>query len=256
MRYSNIIEDMVWSYSRIKSFYSCPYGFFLKYIRHLPSGRQFFSSYGKLMHSILEQHLLGMLGKEELVPYYLDRFKPSVGKPPTLAIFKSYFSQGHDYLASLDFPHKSILAVEKKLDFDICGKPFVGVLDYESDDSGVFVIGDHKSRTLKPRTGRKKPTQSDLELDEYLRQLYTYSIPFEQKYGRPPDFLEFNCFRSGAVIREPFIPEKLEETKEWAVSSIEHITNNEDWSPQMDYWKCRYLCDQNQNCEYFKLNQR
>lgn len=33
--YAPLIEDMVWSYSRIKAFDDCPYRWYLKYIRHL-----------------------------------------------------------------------------------------------------------------------------------------------------------------------------------------------------------------------------
>ena len=256
MKYTNILSEMTWSYSRIKSFESCPYGFFLKYIKKLKSGRQFFSDYGSFIHSIIEQYLLGLMKKDELVPYYLARFKRAVGKPPSPAIFKTYFTQGHAYLETIDFPHQEVMGVERKMEFEIDGKPFVGVLDYETKDEDILSIGDNKSRTLKERSGRKKPTKTDIELDEYFRQLYLYSIPFKERYGRYPNFLEFNCFRIKKIICEPFDEKKLKEAKAWASEMVNRILQNEDWEPRVDYWKCRYLCDQNKNCEYFQMNRR
>lgn len=256
MNYSNIISEMTWSFSRIKAFEDCPYGFFLKYIVQTKPIRQFFASYGSLMHSILEQYLLEMLQKEELVPYYLSRFKMAVGRPPSPGIFRTYFEQGYDYLSEIQFPHKNILGVERKVLFNIDELPFVGILDYEANDDGVLVLGDHKSRTLKQRSGRTKPTKTDIELDDYYKQLYTYCIPFFEKHGRYPDVLEFNCFRSKQVISEPFSLMKLNDTKEWAKSTIDRIINNEDWSPKIDYWKCRYICDQHENCEYYQMSRR
>ena len=43
--YAPLIEDMVWSYSRIKAFDDCPYRWYLKYIRHLHGKDMFFSDY-------------------------------------------------------------------------------------------------------------------------------------------------------------------------------------------------------------------
>lgn len=118
------------------------------------------------------------------------------------------------------------------------------------------MILDNKSRDLKPRSLRKKPTKSDGELDSYLRQLYLYSVPIKDLFDTYPDRLEFNCFRTGQLISEPFQEKALGTTKEWALQTIEKITENDDWSPQMDYWKCRYLCDLNQHCEYYQMNRR
>ena len=46
INYAPLIDDMVWSYSRIKAFVDCPYRFYLKYIRHIHGKEMFFASYG------------------------------------------------------------------------------------------------------------------------------------------------------------------------------------------------------------------
>ena len=49
INYAPLIDDMVWSYSRIKAFVDCPYRFYLKYIRHIHGKEMFFASYGTFM---------------------------------------------------------------------------------------------------------------------------------------------------------------------------------------------------------------
>lgn len=249
---------MVWSYSRITSFESCPYKFFLSYIKHLDKKNMFFSDYGTLMHKIIEMRLNGELSEQEMVPYYLSHFRKDIkGFAPTRAIFKTYFEQGLQYLNHMDFPYPAPIGVEKGVDFFIGDKPFTGIIDCVAKrEDGSIAILDNKSRDLKPRSSRKKPTKSDEELDSYLRQLYLYSVPIKDSFDTYPSRLEFNCFRTGQLISEPFREEALGTTKKWALQTIEKITENDDWSPKMDYWKCRYLCDLSQHCEYHQMNRR
>ena len=52
--YAPLIDDMTWSYSRVKSFEDCPYKWFLKYIVGLHGKRMFFADYGTFMHKLME----------------------------------------------------------------------------------------------------------------------------------------------------------------------------------------------------------
>lgn len=217
----------------------------------------FFSDYGTLMHKIIEMHLNGGLSKQQVVPYYLSHFREDIkGFAPTKAIFKTYFEQGLQYLNHMDFPYPTPIGVEKRVDFFIGDKPFTGIIDCIAKQAGSLVILDNKSRDLKPRSLRKKPTKSDGELDSYLRQLYLYSVPIKDLFDTYPDRLEFNCFRTGQLISEPFRQEEFEKTKEWALKTIDTITENEDWSPKIEYWKCRYICDKSGDCCFFQTNGR
>lgn len=246
---------MVWSYSRITAFESCPYKFFLSYISRLDKKPLFFSDYGTLMHRIIEKKLKGELNSSELVPYYLSHFRQDIkGFAPTRAIFKTYFEQGLQYLRHMDFLYPAPLEVEQRVDFFIGGKAFTGVIDCVAKQDGSLIILDNKSRILKPRSSRAKPTKSDKELDDYLRQLYLYSVPIKDQFYTYPNRLEFNCFRTGQLISEPFREEALGNTIDWALQTIDTITENEDWSPKIEYWKCRYLCDLNHHCEYYQMN--
>jgi hypothetical protein len=254
--YDFIIDKMEWSHSRMTSYVDCKYGWLLKYIMECEKGSGFFAEYGKFMHKIMQLYLDGKLKKADLVDYYLTHFMQNVtSKPPNFKIYENYFNQGITYLQSVNFPHKNIIGVEKEIHYAIGDKSFIGFIDVVSYEDGI-IITDHKSKDLKPRSTRKTPLKSDLELDTYLRQLYLYSIHVREEYGIYPKWLEFNAFRTGVYIKELFDIQKYEETKIWAINLIKTITNNEDWKPNIDEWYCKYLCDVNSSCEYFELMTR
>lgn len=247
---------MVWSYSRLSSFHECPYRWFLTYLYRDDYGKKpgrksgFFAEYGTYMHLILQLYLSGILPRHELSAFYVAHFKENVrAKPPNQKIFQNYFEQGFQYFDTIEFPKRNILDVEERVDFTFAGKPFTGFIDVVSDDNRL-IITDHKSRTLKPRSTRKKPTKADAELDDYLRQLYIYSAAVNDKYGRFPDLLEFNCFRSQIMIREPFDMKQYSLVEQWAGEEIDRITCNDSWKACPDYWRCNYLCDVCEECEY------
>ena len=250
-----LIDLMTWSYSRINAFLQCPYQFYLKYISKIDEAPMFFSEYGSLVHDILAGYYRGDISPAEALDNFLIRFpSEAVGVCPSESIKMSYFRQGIDGMKSLSPLPGKIRDVEKRVRFEIDGRSFIGFVDliYENAD-GALCILDHKSRMLKPRSARKKPTKTDAELDEYLRQLYLYSIPVAEAFGRQPDFLEFNCYRSGVKIKEQFQNEALDNTRRWALDTIEKIRREQDWNPNLDYWRCHYLCGFGGQCEYAQI---
>jgi len=255
VKYSSIISDFTWSYSRINQFEMCPYAFLLNYIWHAPKKPLFFSDYGSFIHKLIEEYLNGSIKKEELVTEYLSRFQMEVrGVAPNRDIFKTYFEQGLSYVSGIRFPYAEPLCVEHKVKFKVGDIPFSGIIDCVAKDGDDIIILDNKSRALKPRSNRAKPTKSDAELDEYLRQLYLYSIPIKDTFHRYPSRLEFNCYRTGQLISEPFKMEEFERAKQWAIDSVATIIDNDDWSPKMDFWNCRYLCDFRDECDYYAMS--
>lgn len=69
---------------------------------------------------------------------------------------------------------------------EIGGNPFKGYIDVIGErDGGIYII-DRKSHRLKSRNNRCVPTESDKELDSYLRQLYLYGEYIKCRFGAPP----------------------------------------------------------------------
>lgn len=248
---------MVWSYSRITTYETCPYRFLLTYILKLDRKRLFFSDYGLFMHSIIEKYLNGSLKRNELDKYFLFEFQNNViSKAPNISIFKNYFQQGLSYTKNFYFPYQNISAIESKVEFKVGNKNFVGFIDAVAEDDDGTIIIDNKSRNLKQRSNRKKTTNTDKELDKYLRQLYIYSIAIKQNKGVLPSKLCFNCFRTGTIILEDFSQEKYNETQEWALKTIDAISDEHDWLPNVNYFVCKNLCDVCHHCDYSRLSER
>lgn len=252
VNYQPLIDDMVWSFSRVKAYDECPYRWFLRYIDRNHEKDRFYSSYGSFMHRIIERYYTGELSKEQLLSEYLVNFRKEVkGLRPKESTFMKFFNGGMEYLKSFEpFPYKMV-SVEKEVNFQIEGIPFTGFIDYlGTDDDDEFVIVDNKSRDMKPRSTRAKPTRKDEELDEMLKQLYVYSAAVEQEYGKLPKWLCFNCFRTGVFIKEPFSMKAYEEAKAWVVSKIKEIREDEEFLPNSDGFSCFWLCGVSDQCDF------
>lgn len=226
----------------------------MRYIRQCEETPQFYSSYGKFMHKLIEQYYKGEITKEKMCTKFLFDFRKEVqGIRPPESTVQKYIERGLEYLKGFTpLPYK-VLGVEKKVEFDIDGIPFVGFIDYIGEDNGDIYIVDNKSRELKPRSGRKQPTLKDKELDEMLRQLYIYSAAVKQEYGKFPKSLCFNCFKSGTFIEEPFNEEAYNETIEWVKKSIEDIKDADDFYPNVEFFSCYYICPYTDECCYWSM---
>lgn len=255
VNYRPLIDDMVWSFSRVESFGNCPHQWYLRYIRRCKQKEKFYASYGSFMHKILERYYNGELTKSQMLTTFLKDFKTEVrGFRPKETTVKKFIDGAVEYLKSFKpFPFKMI-AVEKKVEFKVGGEPFIGYIDYlgmdESD--GELVIVDNKSRDLKPRSKRGKPTLKDKELDEILRQLYIYSIAVEEEYGKLPKELCINCFKTGTFIREPFNMEAYHEAQVWVLNMIKDIKREEDFEENLNPFFCFWVCGVSDNCEYYQ----
>lgn len=206
------------------------------------------------MHKLLEKYFKGEISKEELqLKFLLDFSKDVQGERPKESTLLKYIQQGNEYLKSIKPFTFNVIGVEKRVDFEIDGIPFVAFIDVVGEDSGDLVIVDNKSRELKPRSNRNKPTLKDMELDEILRQLYIYSHAVKQEYGKFPKLLCLNCFKNGVFIEEPFKESAYEEAIAWAKKNIADISEEEDFHPYIDYFSCRYICDMQDECCYWQM---
>lgn len=203
------------------------------------------------MHEVLEKYYLGKISKEDMVSYYLIHYKDKVrGKRPPAEIPMNYMKSGAEYLRNFAPLPYSVLGVERKLDFDLDRYKFTSRLDYIGEKDGEIYLVDNKSRCLKQRSKRSKPTIKDQELDSMLKQLYLYSIPVEKEFGKLPSYLCFNCFRNGEFIKEKFNNEAFEEAKKWALNSIKEIEADSDFLPKENQFMCNWICPLSKSCEY------
>lgn len=252
--YLPLIEGMTWSYSRVKTFADCPYQWYLHYIRGEPEEPMFYASYGSFIHELIASFYRGEIRQSDLKQTFLLGFSNRVeGVRPSDKIVSDYIAQGADYFENFTPLPYRIIGVEQEVNFEFSGLPFIGFIDLLAETSEGIVIIDHKSRTLKPRSTRKKPTLKDAELDEMLYQLYLYAEAVNQIYGKYPVKLCFNCFRNGVFIEEPFRMEGLEQTKSWVTANVARIKKVTEFFPQYDFFPCRYLCGHHNGCCYYEM---
>lgn len=228
----------------------------MNYICKTEQEDMFYASFGSFIHKIIESYYRKIISKEQMKIMFLKGFRTEVGGlRPSEKIVDSYIQKLLSYFDSFEeFPYE-MLSVEDRINFNLNGNEFVAILDYVGrDDDGGIVIVDNKSRDLKQRSKRKKPTVYDLMLDNMLRQLYLYSAAVKEKYGEFPSKLCFNCFKNGTFIEEPFNPEEYKKTIDWAESVIQEIKSvtMNDFYPDVMFFKCKNICGFSSECCYWQ----
>lgn len=249
--YRPLIESMQWSYSRITSFENCPYAWYLKYIYGKEEEPNFYASYGSFVHKLIEKYYKGKIPQQNLAMQFLLGFPLEVkGRRPNSDLVDKYMLKGYQYFQQFQPFKYDLVSVEERIGFNINGNEFIGYVDFVGrGDDGLCVV-DHKSRELKQRSKRSKPTKKDEELDAFLRQLYLYSVGIKQKYGEYPTKLCFNCFKSCEFIEEPFNMDDFSNAIAWATDEIERIKNTDAFRPRLDWFYCTNLCGFSDECCY------
>lgn len=247
--YDFLIEDMVWSFSRLNSFHQCPYQFKLQYIDCIKGENNFFAEYGTNIHEILEKFSKGEAEIYELSSIYEERYGDIVvhSAPPNkyVDLNQTYYDSGLDYLNNFEgFGDYEILGVEEEFLFevdDIKVKGFIDLLVKDKDDN-LHVI-DHKSSD--PKSAKSKKAQ------EYWKQMTLYSIPVFEKYGVYPKQLHINAFRKQQWFTVDFDIKVVDEVKKWVVDTVSEIIREEKFAPLSDGYFCNFLCNfRNGQCEY------
>ena len=194
----------------------------------------------------------------ELNQYYEEHFNETIphDAPPNkyIDIRQSYFDKGIDYLDNidLDFSKYEILGVEKKVEFELFGKKFIGFIDLlvRDKDSGEIIIIDHKSASIKILKNGNISKSDQQHFLDFRRQLYLYSIPIIEEYGSVSR-LKWNMFKDRKWIEIPWKKDEYDETIQWVKDTLELIAKETEWAPHPDPYYCRYLCGQRNNaCEY------
>lgn len=254
-----LLDTMTWSFSRLNSFYNCPYEWKLRYIDCNKSENGFFGEYGSLIHKILEKYEKGELSLFELNDYYEEHFSENVphDAPPNkyVDIKQSYYEKGLDYFNNidLDLDKYEVLGVEKEVRFQIAGKDFVGYIDLllKEKETGKIIILDHKSASIKILKNGKVSKSDQEHVREFIRQLCLYAIPIIEEYGHV-DELWWNLFKDKNWLKMPFNKEDYDEAIKWAEDTLKLIETEKEWLPNnSSSYYCNYLCGQRNNaCEY------
>lgn len=242
-----------YSFSKLNSWWTCPYGYKLRYEDHEEGIGNAFSSYGSFVHSIMERYAKGQAEIWDLPEIYEFGFEAEVPyKFPWnkfVVLHDTYYQQGLDFLKSFQgYDNYEILGVEEKFNIDIDDWQFVGIIDLLfKDENGRLIIRDYKS---------KASFKNDIEKSEYARQLYLYSLYVKEKYGKYPDALQFLMFRKNTLVEIPFNEEDCESAVDWAKTTVRIIRAAFDYPPTCDQFYGENLCNFRETCELKPKPQR
>ena len=199
-----------------------------------------------MCHSLLERWARGELMSFELADAYEAEYDEAVKHyfPPfPKGMAGQYYDEGLQYFQSFDGfgDDKEILSVEDKFELDIRGNRFVGIADLVLQDkkTGDIIVIDHKSKSMN---SMKKAQY------ENTRQLYTYAAYVKERFGEFPTLLQFNMFRYGVNIDEPFSMERYEETMDWIERTIAQIKAEREWRVSSSGYFCRFICSTRLHC--------
>lgn len=255
----NIVLDFItWSFSKLNSYYKCPYAWKKRYIDCEDVESDFFAEVGTSAHHTLEKYYKKEVDMFSAVEDFENEwFENVVHDAPCnkyVDIKQSTYDKIHNYFENIniDLDKIEVLGVEEKVEFEIKGKKFVGYIDvlYRDKETDEIVILDHKSSIIKLlKNGNISKTDMP-HFTEFKRQELLYSIPVIKKYGRV-DKLQWNMFKTGNIITIPWSKEELDEAIKWAEDTLDIIANDVKHFPDTsNQFFCDHICDMKHICEY------
>lgn len=254
---------MIWSYSRLSAYYECPHAWKRHYIDEEPELDNFYGQFGTLCHEVLEKYLNGELDVFDVSQYYEDHFYDVVTMMAPynayVDLLEKYYNKGLEYFETIDMhlePYE-ILGIERKETFKVDEYDMRGTIDLllRDKETGEITVYDHKSATIKILKNGNISKKCAEKFESYKKQLYLYSIPVIEQYGRV-DYLTWNAFKDGNIITVPFKEEEFEAAKKWVVDTIHLIENDTEFvkkdEPMGHY--CSYVCGYRKACDRSYFN--
>lgn len=213
------------------------------------------------MHRCLEQYCKGEISQNDLVKAYEGQWDQYIlndleDKNGFIQLEKEdeYYQIGINYLSKkIELPNilerYEILGVEKRVEFKIGEYPMVGFIDLllKEKTTGEILIMDHKSAKIQFKKNGDLYKSDEGHWRDFKRQLYLYAIPVIKEYGNVKA-LAWNLFRMGIVKKIEFDDEEFREAKQWALDTIHRIERDTEFNQRQDYFYCRNLCGQRNNC--------
>lgn len=258
-----ILDGFCWSFSRIETFDRCPLCFYLHYIKCLKGTEGVYGQYGSLIHDILERFSKGKLSEFDLSREYKNNFDriitDSFPYNQYVDLREKYYLQGLEYFDTFEgFGDKKILGIENEYFFKVGDFDFTGKIDLECDNQ----IIDHKTKNDKgviTRLTKRHNIENYLKtIDgrfvpfDFFIQLYTYCIPYYQKYNKYPELLSLNMVRMHDWLTIEFRIEDFNKSIKWLKDKINEIYKTVEFLKGNDvgsYW-CDNSCGQRIHCEH------
>lgn len=276
-----------YSYSKISSFHSCIYDWYLSYIKKDRGDSNIYGVLGSQIHESYELMTQGKRTKEEAIDSFDKAYKKCIKDGLTFPTPKSgekyYKDIIHAFETFENFKDKEMLQ-ELEFNYTFCGLEFRGFID--------LVLIDHKDKTIQILDWKSSSKFSKKELEsEKVFQLILYSMVIKDTLGKEykdykilnPVFymLKYCKIKSGEtgklktierceitdedeyiaplLIEVQYNSKMIEKLKQYVIDtyfdiSFKDIDDENDWIPEdINTFFCKNLCKR--NCKYYKQAQ-
>ncbi len=256
MPYTEELDSMTYSFSRLNCFDNCKYEFYLSYIEQRKDKKNsFYAQFGSLIHSILEQLLKNEITKSEAVSQYCKNFDDYTFEDVRSSTREKYYDVGLDYVTTLDLSWLEgfdILGVELRLSFPFSGHEFVGYIDLlvRDKETNSIVLIDHKSSDFPLKKNGEVKKAKEKDFFTHKKQLYLYCFGIQDKYGVFPEYIIWNHFKDKKWNPVKFNIDEYNQTLLWVDETIKALYKEDDYLPTQNFFYCNSLCNHRHTCEY------
>lgn len=254
--YKNLLDGMVWSYSRLTAYEHCPFSWYRRYIEWEVGQGSFYADNGKAMHEVFDELVKGTVSFEDAPSLYLEKYE-QIENSVKQEIMDKTFDACVNYLCNineniLDGYH--VVGSEVKLEFKIGEYDFVGYIDLLlQDDEDNLIVVDHKSSDPFLKKNGEPYAKTKEQFENYIRQQCLYCIGIKEKLGEYPKKIVFHHFKNdGRLTIVPVKEELIDGSKAWALNVISQIYSDEKFEAMTKTGFCYRLCDYRYDCEYTK----
>lgn len=247
-KYDFILDNMIYSFSRVNSFSNCPHGWELYYIFGEEQVNGFFGQFGTFCHLILEKFFKNELEIWELTTFYEDNYFENVTEfPPPYprGMEDTYYQRGYDFFDNLDFDKSKwkILGIEETFEVEIekykvIVKPDLRLQNIETEEMFIF---DYKSSDVEKKD----------EFEKAKKQISFYILAFLLHSNIRINKGAIWAIRTGELIDFIITDEDLENAKKWFLEEIEKIKSEKNFNKgKVSKYFCDYLCGSRDICKY------
>lgn len=252
--YKNLLDGMVWSYSRLTAYEHCPFSWYRRYIEGETGEGSFYADNGKAMHEVFDALIKGEVSFEDAPSLYLEKYE-AITTYVKQDIMDNTFDTCINYLCNIDeniLDDYEVVGSEIKLDFLVRGYHFTGFVDLLlRDKDGNLIVVDHKSSDPFLKKNGEPYAKTREQFENYTKQMGLYCKGINQMYGEMPTKIVFHHFKNDGKLTVIPVNEKLiEEAVTWCLGVIEKIYKDETFEAKPKTGFCYRLCDYRKDCEY------
>ena len=256
--YKEMLDKMIFSFSTLHQYETCPYSFYLKKIENEKGITNSLAEIGSYSHDLFAQIFGKKISAEKALEKCVEEFEDNINEYISETSLNKKFNALCNYLSDLDidnfFEKYDVLGVEKKFMWEIDKHPMIGFADLilkRKEDGGIILV-DHKSSGHFMQKDGKTPLKNQLEnLITYKKQMYLYADAMKKTMGFYPDLIVWNHFlddgKKSVIV---FDKTELDNSLIWAKNIIKMIYSDESFIDKQTYFMCNVLCEYRDICEY------